>query len=294
MTQQMKHSSQPWWTTEVYDRELAVPDDLLEFQGPEGIALVKAWQSGLTDPGWGLNPPKDSREGFMPRYMKGNFASRRVVYGFEQGKWFFAFVMRSLRLVCIDIDGKNGGILEAMKLGMLPITLAETSKSGDGYHLFYSVDDEWDPDIGFGKLNDRIGIVQGVDVRATGCVYHHPQQRWNGRPIVPLPDHLYQTLTARDQKIAATNARIKTVLANEDPLEVLMMQDALTEELRKPIPQGMRNQTLFAIGSQMCIAEVPDWEVLVGDRAVQVGLDSAEADKLVANIERYGASQATP
>ena len=64
---------------------------------------------------------------------------------------------------------------------MLPPTLAETSKSGDGYHLFYLVDEEWDDEKGYGLLGDRIGIEQGVDIRATGCVYHHPQQRWNDR-----------------------------------------------------------------------------------------------------------------
>ena len=87
---------------------------------------------------------KDGADGFMPRYLRGVFNSRRVVYGYERGKWAYAFVMRSMRLVCVDIDGKNGGLEHAKKLGLLPPTLAETSKSGDGYHLFYLVDEEWD------------------------------------------------------------------------------------------------------------------------------------------------------
>ena len=62
---------------------------------------------------------------------------------------------------------------------------------------------------------------------------------------------------------------------------------ALIEDLKKPIPQGKRNNTLFAIGSQMATAQVPDWETLVFDRAVEVGLDNNEAHKLVDNIGKY-------
>lgn len=62
----------------------------------------------------------------------------------------------------------------------------------------------------------------------------------------------------------------------------------LEAELAKPIAAGKRNNTLFAIGSQLKDAEVPDWEQKVADRAVQVGLSDVEADKLVRNIAAYG------
>jgi hypothetical protein len=263
------------------------------YAGPKGVALVKAWADGRTDQGWGLIGPKHEPDnGFMPRYKRGEFNARRVLYGYEKGKWNFAIVMRSVRLVCIDIDGKNGGLEHAKKLGMLPPTLAETSKSGDGYHLFYTVDEEWDETKGYGLLADRIGIEQGVDVRATGCVYHHPQQRWTGRGVVPLPDHLKKLLLHREQKLTAETKRIDTVLTNADPMEVLMMQDEIMTELAKPIPQGKRNNTLFAIGNKMRQAEIPEWEIKLQDRATQVGLGSDETTKLLENIERYG--QLTP
>jgi hypothetical protein len=67
-----------------------------------------------------------------------------------------------------------------------------------------------------------------------------------------------------------------------------MMQDQLIDELNKPITQGKRNNTLFAIGNQMRQGQVPDWEQLVSDRAVQVGLDGVEIDSLITNITRYG------
>jgi pterin-4a-carbinolamine dehydratase len=251
------------------------------------LALVKAWPSGLTDKGWGLLPPKGERDGFMPRYNRGEFNPKRVLHGYAKGLWAFAFIMRSMRLVAIDIDGKNGGLEHAKELGMLPLTLAETSKSGDGYHLFYLVDEQWDETTGFARLSDRIGIVQGVDIRATGCVYHHPQQRWNSRALAPLPEHLYDQLTHRDQKIAAQTERINKVLENNDPMEVLMMQDEILSDLAKPIPAGKRNNTLFAIGSQMQEADIENWEVLLKDRASQVGLADDEADKIVANVQRY-------
>jgi pterin-4a-carbinolamine dehydratase len=282
-------TSKPWWQSDSYDDESAVPEQLTAtaFEGPKGLALVKAWPSGLTDKGWGLLPPKGERDGFMPRYNRGEFNPKRVLHGYAKGLWAFAFIMRSMRLVAIDIDGKNGGLEHAKELGMLPLTLAETSKSGDGYHLFYLVDEQWDETTGFARLSDRIGIVQGVDIRATGCVYHHPQQRWNSRALAPLPEHLYDQLTHRDQKIAAQTERINKVLENNDPMEVLMMQDEILSDLAKPIPAGKRNNTLFAIGSQMQEADIENWEVLLKDRASQVGLADDEADKIVANVQRY-------
>lgn len=276
----------PWWQSDIYDDDAAAVDSFMLLAGPEGPALVKAWPDGRTDPGWGLTGA-GGKEGFMPRYLRGEFNSRRVIYGYAHGRWAFAFVMRSVQMVCIDIDGKNGGIEFAKRLGLLPPTLAETSKSGDGYHLFYTVDEKWDPVNGFGLLGDRIGIEQGVDVRATGCVYHHAQQRWNNRRPVPLPDHLYQVLTRREQKLAATQERIHKILDSEDEMEILMMHEELLSELEKPIPQGKRNNTLFAIGSQMNEAAVPDWEKAVSERAHKAGLDTEETAKLISNITKY-------
>lgn len=286
----MKHSSMPWWRSEIYDLADAVPPQFdYDWTGPRGKALVRAWPDGRTDKGWGLTGAEGS-DGFMPRYMRGEFNERRVIYGFEKGRWAFAFVMRSMRLVCVDIDGKNGGFDGAKRLGMLPPTCAEISKSGNGYHLFYLVDEQWDPVKGFGLLSDRIGIEQGVDIRATGCVYHHPQQRWNRRDVAPLPQHIQELLLHRDQKVAATTERIVKVLESNDEMEVLMMQDEFEAELAKPIPSGKRNNTLFAIGSKMCQAQVPQWDEKLAARAADVGLDSDEIEKLVANISRYGAT----
>lgn len=287
-------SSARWWRTDAYAIDEAMPSIFEELAGPKGVALVKAWPSGITDPGWGLQPPKDSTEGFMPRYIRGEFNPRRVLHGFGKRLWNFAFIMRSVRLVCIDIDGKNGGLEHAKRLGMLPPTLAETSKSGDGYHLFYLVEEEWDEQKGYGLLADRIGIEQGVDIRATGCVYHYPQQRWNDRAPVLLPDHLKDLLLHREQKITAETERITKVLTDADPMEVLMMHDELLSDLSKPIQAGKRNNTLFAIGTKMHQAQVPDWDTVLRQRAHQSGLDSDETDKLVANIQRYGTNTVQP
>lgn len=284
-------SSMPWWRTDDYSLDLPVHESFVESAGPKGLALVKAWPSGVTDPGWGLQGAEGA-DGFMPRYTRGEFNERRVLHGYNKGMWAFAFIMRSVNLVCIDIDGKNGGLEHAKRLGMLPHTLAETSKSGDGYHLFYTTDEEWNDVSGFGRLSDRIGLEQGVDIRATGCVYHHPQQRWNYKNPVPLPDHLREQLLHREQKIAAQTERITKVLNSDDTMEVLIMQDEILSDLAKPIPAGKRNNTLFAIGSQMQSAQIPDWETKLLDRATQVGLSSDEADKIVANINRYAV--ATP
>lgn len=277
----------PWWRVDTYDDHMPLPDEFEELSGPKGLALVRAWPDGRTDPGWGL-VGANGADGFMPRYYRGEFNARRVLYGYSRDRWAFAIVMRSVKLVCIDIDGKNGGLEHAKRLGMLPPTLAEVSKSGNGYHLFYQLDELWDSSKGYGQLSDRIGVEQGVDVRAVGCVYHHPQQRWNNRTPAPLPNHLHTLLLHREQKLTAETERIDKVLAGQDSMEILMMHDELVTELKKPIPQGMRNITLFAIGNKLRQAGVPDWASMIEARANEVGLDVMETEKLVENIRRYG------
>ena len=287
----MTQAQQPWWKTDKYEGDFAIPADFLTVSGIEGPALVRVWGDGKTDPGWGLTD-KDNNPAFIPLYTRKKFQARTILAGYAQDKWAFAFVMRSMRVVCIDIDGKNGGFDNVGKLGMLPHTLAETSKSGNGYHLFYLVsEDEWDPDAGFALFTDRIGIEQGVDIRATGCVYHHHQQRWNGRKLVELPQHIKDRLHAKAQTAAAQTAAIVSVLDNGDPMEVAMMQDNLITDLNKPIQPGKRNTTLFAIGTQMFEAQVPRWQDLLVQRALLIGLDAVEATKLVSNIQKYGVSK---
>ena len=283
----------PWWRTDDYDLAVPLPPwfDKSGDVGPKGPALVRAWPDGRTDQGWGLEG-KGGSDGFMRRYHRGEFNERRIIYGYDRGKWAFAIVMRSVQMVCIDIDGKNGGLEHAKRLGMLTPTMAETSKSGDGYHLFYLTDERWDHTTGFAQFQDRIGLEQGVDIRGVGCVYHHPQQRWNLRPPAAMPQHLSELLHHRAQKQAATSERITKILGSNDELEVLMLHDEILTDLAKPIPQGKRNNTLFAIGNQMHQACIPNWEDTLTARALDVGLDQDEVLKLVANIQRYG--QPTP
>ena len=69
------------------------------------------------------------------------------------------------------------------------------------------------------------------------------------------------------------------------------MHYELLEELAKPIADGKRNNSLFAIGTKMHLAQVPDWEDKLRTRGDEVGLDEDELDKIVANILKYGAKQ---
>jgi hypothetical protein len=284
----MQMQTQPWWMTDEYFSATPIPAEFEQHAGPHGIALVKAWQDGRTSRGWGLKPTEKS-PGFMKSYESNTFRSDIVTFGYESGRWSFAFVMRSLRMVCIDIDGKNGGLVEARKLGMLPYTLAETSKSGDGFHLFYlTSDDQWDSETGFAMFNDRIALEQGVDLRSVGCVYHYKQQRWNNRALAELPQHLKDRLNRDKQRSSGTTDEIIKILDAGDPTEVAMMHDTMITDLNKQIPAGRRNTTLFAIGSQMMQAQIPGWPRLVHDRALALGLDIEEADKLLHNIKKYG------
>ncbi len=270
----------PWWRTDDYVVDLPMPEAFTNLSGPLGVALVRAFPDGRTDAGWG-------DETFMAKYLAGDFIDRRALYGYSRGKHAFAFIMRSLKLICVDIDGKNGGLEHAKKLGALPPTTAETSKSGDGYHLFYLVDDLWDETHGYGLLTDRIGVEQGVDIRSTGCVYHHDTQRWNDRAPAPLPDYLRKILLAKQQERAHRAAHVAKVIDSQDETEILLMRDQLTADLAKPIPDGKRNNTLFAIGQQMKQAQITGWEDLITERAIEVGFDTDEIEKLVNNIARY-------
>lgn len=281
----MNSTPQPWWRTDTYDIDTPLRPAIEASAGPKGVALVRAFDDGRTTGGWGT---QDQGSGtFMPNYLKNVFAPRKALHGYEKNGWPFAIVMRSLLMVCVDIDGKNGGLEHAKKLGFLPPTLAETSKSGDGFHLFYLVEDSWDEQEGFGLLHDRIGIEQGVDIRATGCVYHYPSQRWNDREPVPMPDFLFDLLKTKQDERKHRAAHVAKVVQTGDEMEILLMHDQLMTDLKAPIPAGKRNNTLFAIGQQMKQAQVPNWEELIEDRATQVGLSTDEIDKLVGNITKY-------
>ena len=281
----MEFSQLPWWRTDEYS--LSNHGDGLDLKdstlwGPEGPALVPYFPAtDKTGPGWG-------RDSFMASYKRQVFRHRRVLAGVDRGLHDYAFVRRAARLVCIDIDGKNGGLEYASRLGYLPPTLSEVSKSGNGYHLFYLTDEEWDEHEGYAKYRDTIGLVTGVDIRATGCVYHKKGQRWNTRGLAPLPAHLSSLMLERQRKRAATAVTIEKTLQLE-PEEIAMMHDALITELNKPIPNGKRNLTLFAIGSQMFLAKVENWAELVKERGRAIGLDEDELEKLAENIKRYGA-----
>ena len=287
----LKLSTQNWWDTDTYTVDALLAPQMLAddtLWGPQGPALVRAYDGGSTQSGWGLTPPKGSDEGFMPRYIKGEFLARRTEHGYDKGSHAAAIIMRSTRLVCVDIDGKNGGLDHVTELGALPFTLSETSKSGNGYHLFYEVPEAWTEDEGFGMLSDAIGIVTGVDIRAVGCVYHHPQQRWNERVIAPAPQWFLDKLLERKARRALFTA---DTLKREtlDETEILIVQAELLDELAKPIPKGKRNTALFALGHKLNAAQVPGWEGHLTARANDLGLSPDEADRIIRNIGRYDA-----
>lgn len=244
---------------------------------------MQVFDDGSTAPGWGGKT-------FIDKYRKRGFHSRRAQAVYDRHDTPFALVMRSVSMICLDIDGKNGGIESATALN-LPPTMAETSKSGNGYHLFYLVDDTWNPTFGFERLRDRIGWRTGIDIRSVGCVYHYPSQRWNTLRPAPLPESLLMDLEQARDDIEARAAQINTLRASTDPddhMEFLMLQTTIQSKLTAPIPAGKRNNTLFAIGAEMKLAQITDWQTQVFDRAVEVGLADDEAEKLIKNIDRYG------
>ena len=285
-------SQKKWWETDAYLSEHPIPTELDRVAGPSGLALVKVHSNGTTQTGWGEAPPKNDVQGggFIQRYGRGEFSPNRAMYSYINKDTPFAFVMRSMRAMCVDIDGKNGGIESARRLGPLPATLAEISKSGTGFHLFYETPEEWLDDKGFSLIPDQIGITQGVDIRGTGCVYHYHAQRWNTRELAPLPEWLKDRLLEKQARREASKVAMQKI-STLDEMERLMAHDELFDELAKPIKAGTRNTTLFAIGAKLMQAGVDDWEKRIQERALALGLDLAEIEKILENIARYGASQ---
>ena len=274
----------PWWTeTSSYtESSLLPPTDIHTLTGPLGPAYVEVFADGSTAPGWGGKT-------FISKYAKRGFHARRAVAMFDRKQTPFALVMRSVSMICLDIDGKNGGFESAAALN-LPVTLAETSKSGNGYHLFFTVDDTWNATFGFDRLRDRIGWRTGIDVRATGCVYHYPSQRWNTHSPAPIPEGILVDLEQSRDDLEARATFITQLRESTDPddqMEFLMLTTTMQSKLTAPIPAGKRNNTLFAIGAEMKIAGIIGWAEQVYNRAVEVGLADDEAEKLVNNIEKY-------
>lgn len=268
--------------SELYSTSSLLPplDDLNTYAGPLGPALVQVYPDDRTAPGWG-------EKTFMEKYTARVFHARKAQVIYDRHQLPFALVMRSMRMVCIDIDGKNGGFDSAKSL-LLPPTLAERSKSGNGFHLFYLVDDTWDGNYGFAAVRDKIGFVQGVDLRGTGCVYHYPKQQWNSRRPVQLPVHVNDKILERSSSLEQSITWIQKTLESDDPEEILVMQDNIQSRLTATIPPGKRNNTLFAIGAEMNQAGIVGWQQQVYDRAIDLGLDDAEATKILRNVERYG------
>ena len=275
-----------------YVHQMGLPQEFFKLSGPHGPALVRVFGDGKTEPGWGLQPTEHN-VGFMVNYVNDSFWERPRVRAFMDRKPKpYAIIMRSVNIIALDIDrhisdGGADGFIAASKL-KLPPTLAETSKSGAGRHLFYATNETWDTETGFGAWDDVIGLVPGVDVRAVGCMYRYPQQLWNDVPIAPVPDTITELLTKRrERKQFSAQLIAAAAAADPDDEEALIMHDALIQELAKPIPVGKRNATLFAIGTKLYQAGVPDWDAHLAHRAWQLGLDVEESDKIIANITKY-------
>ncbi|QNN98050.1 DNA primase/polymerase [Microbacterium phage Fede] len=244
------------------------------------LSLVRLYPSiGKTQPGWNAIE-------FMENYLLNAFNPERAVRFFEKYSSPFGIVMRSVPYICVDIDGKNGGI-ETARVLQLPETLAETSKSGNGFHLFYRVPDAvWHDLRGYDEFPDLIGLVPGVDIKGTGVVYHHAKQRWNGKPIVDLPPKMLELLgRARDIKRASRLTR--EGVSGLDAEELMLLHDELKIALEKPIPKGTRNQRLYKIGARMFAANYPHWDTALIERGTEVGLESNEIDDLIHNISEY-------
>jgi hypothetical protein len=262
------------------DRQYVINKPIpLEFEEYGTLSLIRVYSKGGTETGWGAKDWAEQREA-------GRFDPDRSVRYFEKYQQPFAFVMRSIPFVCIDVDGKNNGQAFTNML-QLPETLAERSKSGNGWHLIYRVPGAaFDSKRGFAEMEDHNGVLPGIDVRGTGAMFHYPNQQWNRTKAADLPMSLY-ALLENAQRIRH-NARLTaggTLGLSED--ELVIVHDRLATQLAMRAPVGTRNQRLYAIGTQMFASNYPDWEMQIRLRGEQLGLDVDEVEQILENIIKY-------
>lgn len=257
--------------------QYTIDDPLGERQWATTLALVRVYSEGATTSGWGQRM-------FATNNADGRFKPQPILDDFAALDAPFGIVMRSVPLVCVDIDGKNGGI-PASRILSLPRTLAERSKSGNGYHLFYRVPDAvWDSKLGYAEFADANGLLPGIDIRATGIVYHYPQQRWNQKEIALVPEGLRRLLTQRKEEQVRAAERRANPLTGDD---LLLARDAALTRLAEAIPAGKRNSTLFAAGCTLMQLNVKDWSLHLQSRGEQLGLEPEEIRHIVENVKRY-------
>lgn len=270
-------SKQQWFED---NSQYTDPVSLPESFGSRPVPLVRVYDSGKTQPGWGAKE-------FIDNERRGRFKEERVLKFFEEYNEPFGIIMRGLPMVCVDIDGKNGGIPTARVLG-LPETTAEISKSGNGYHLFYEVPGtKWSRDRGFDEFPDIINLLPGVDIKGTGIVYHYPVQLWNDKPFASLPPSLARLLgAAREVKLHARLSR-EGILALDDD-ERVIVHDQIKNELDKSVEVGKRNQTLYRLGARMRAALYPNWDMALFDRGLELGLEPSEIKEIIRNVNVYG------
>lgn len=269
--------TEPWYMEpEQYVRPSVegVHHELEQHAGPNGIAVVRVYGE-KTQPGWGT-------ERFMRNYVRNFFDVYKIPDGDP-----YALVMRSLRLLVVDIDGKNDGYAEAAKLN-LPPTLGETSKSGNGHHLFYGYPDKWDEQYGYAGQPDRIGMWPGIDIKSSGVVYHHPHQLWNNESIATLPDDVWAKLqqrNIRDAQLRVTPEQAKE-MTDED---LKFKRDMLLIELSQDRKDG-RDSSLWRIGASLLNLGVD--ETYMAEKILAAGLkwgvpEDTITSKIIPNILSY-------
>lgn len=263
-------------TGDPYHNRTPLPDQIKNYPG---LALVRIDKDGRTQPGWGANE-------YMENFKAGAFEPDRALKFYDKYSLPFAVVMRSVPFICVDIDGKNGG-LETARLLDLERTMAEKSKSGNGYHLFYRMPySPFHEKYGYHEFPDLIGLLPGIDIKGTGVVYHYVHQLWNNLDLALCPPSLADVIgQARDVRREYRLSREGVGALDQE--ELIMLWDQLLDSLAKPVNVGSRNNRLYQMGAKMLAAGVPFWDQHIQARAEELGLPSTEAMQIIVNIERY-------
>jgi hypothetical protein len=253
----------------------------------EGIEVIACNQTnGIpVEKGFGVNDWK-------PGKFK---ATKEKVVGKDH-----ALLMKSINVLCVDIDGKNGGMDNLHKLGYLPPTLAEISRSGTGYHLYYSLTDAQNSTFSM-DFAGKSALATGVDIKTQGLVFQavatSKHQMYNARQLSLIPDslaNLVELNTIKKQKARVffkspqglKELEKKRQAQPKDEWDWSSLGTPCSGYCLSPIPQGMRNDSLYTFGLAKMANGETDWEKHMGHAARKSNIPNDELGVLVGQVKR--------
>lgn len=185
----------------------------------------------------------------------------------------FALLLQSIqhngkRLLVLDVDGKNGGYNTYDRLSFDEDTLIQKSRSGNGQHNFYWVDQN------VGDLR-CVNAFSGIDLLTSGLCICLPHQLNNNLPIKDAPERLVRKLLDYKKQKERRKALRMAPTAPEKETECNIW-------CNRPIPTGHRNNYIWAYIYHN--KQHGDFAVHAQHMADRCGMEQRELDYMLTRV----------